>query len=114
MKVGLRIFSATDISSFLACPHTATLKQAESRGEVKKPFFNDPAVDLLRRLGQEHEQKHLHSLERDGLKVVKLDHDIRWTEGAAETVKAMQRGAEVIYQGVFLDSDRSEERRAGK
>ena len=99
------MFSATDISSFLACPHTATLKQAESRGEVKKPFFNDPAVDLLRKLGQEHERNHLRSLEADGLTVAKLEHDIRWNDGAVETLKAMQRGVDVVYQGVFLDSD---------
>jgi uncharacterized protein len=104
MKAGLRIFSATDISSFLACPHTATLKQAESRGEVKKPFFSDPAVDLLHKLGQEHEQKHLDKLKGGGLDVVQIDHDIRWVEGAAETTKAMQRGADVIYQAVFLDT----------
>ena len=45
------MFSATDIASFLACPHTATLARAESKGEITKPFFNDPTVDLLQKLG---------------------------------------------------------------
>ncbi len=99
------MFFSTDISTFLACPHTATLKKAESRLEVKKPIFDDPSVDLLRKLGQEHEQNYLRSLEADGLAVVKLDHDIPWADCAAETIKAMQVAADVIYQGVFLDSD---------
>ncbi len=98
------MFSATDISRFLACPHTATLKKAETRGEVKRPFFNDPSVDLLRELGQEHEQNHLQTLEADGLKVVRLNHDIPWADGATETIMAMEAGADVIYQGVFMDS----------
>ena len=98
------MFSATDISSFLACPHTATLKRAESRGEVKKPFFNDPALDLLRKLGQEHEQRYLDQLKREGQEVVQIDHAVRWTQGIAETLKAMRDGVDVIYQSVFLDS----------
>jgi predicted RecB family nuclease len=99
------MFSATDISSFLACPHTATLKQAESRGEVKKPFRDNPALDLLRKLGEEHEQRHLAKLRQDGLQIVEIDHNVRWVEGAAETAKAMQVGADVIYQAVFLDTN---------
>ncbi len=63
------VFSATDIASFLACPHTATLDRAESRNEITKPFFNDPALDLLRKLGREHEQRYLRELiEKDGLR----------------------------------------------
>src|ERR1700731_4617525 len=42
------MFSATDVTNFLACRHTATLERAESRKEIKKPFFNDPAIDFLR------------------------------------------------------------------
>ena len=44
------MFSATDIASFLGCPHTATLDRAESKDEIVKPFFKDAAVDLLRKL----------------------------------------------------------------
>jgi hypothetical protein len=53
------MFSATDIASFLACPHTATLDRAESNDEIVKPFFKNPSVDLLRKLGLEHEQRYL-------------------------------------------------------
>jgi len=45
------MFSATDVANFLACQHTATLDRAESRKEIKKPFFDDPAIELLQKLG---------------------------------------------------------------
>src|ERR1017187_2110791 len=56
------MFSATDIASFLACPHTATLDRAESKDKIVKPFFRNAAVDLLRKLGLEHEQRYLREL----------------------------------------------------
>jgi uncharacterized protein len=102
VETKLPMFSATDISTFLACPHTATLKQAEARGKLKKPFFKDASVDLLRKLGQEHEQRHLDKLKQNRLQVVQIDRNVPWADGAAETANAMQRGADVIYQGVFL------------
>jgi hypothetical protein len=45
------MLSATDIANFLACQHIATLDRAESRKEIKKPFFNDLTLELLRKLG---------------------------------------------------------------
>ena len=67
------MFSATDIASFLACPHTATLARAESKNEITKPFFKNPAVDLLRKLGLEHEQRYLRELvEKDGLAIAQI------------------------------------------
>jgi len=51
------MFSATDIASFLACRHTATLSRAESTDEIVKPFFKDAAVDLLRKLELVHEKR---------------------------------------------------------
>jgi hypothetical protein len=34
----------------LRASHTATPVHAESQNEISKPFFNDPAVDLLQLL----------------------------------------------------------------
>lgn len=96
------MFFATDISSFLACAHTATLKQAESRGEVKKHFFNDPTVETLRKLGQEHEQKYLRHLAESGLSIVEVDTQVPWATAAAETVEALRQGVDVVYQATFL------------
>src|ERR1700674_582812 len=98
------MFSATDIASFLACPHTATLARAESKGEITKPFFKNLAVDLLQRLGLEHEQRYLRELvEKDGLEVARIDLKGRWEDAVAETVRALAEGVDAVYQATFLD-----------
>ena len=98
------MFSATDIASFPACPHTATLARAESRNEITKPFFNDPALDLLQKLGREHEQLYLRELiEKHGLEVAQINTDIAWDEGVAEAVRALREGVDAAYQATFLE-----------
>lgn len=97
------MFSATDIASFLACPHTATLARAESRHEITKPFFADPAVDLLRKLGIAHEQRYLRELVERGRTVFHIDLNGRWEDAVAETGRALTEGADTVYQATFLD-----------
>jgi hypothetical protein len=45
------MFSATDVANFLACHHLLTLDRAQTAGQIKNPFFNDPGIELLRELG---------------------------------------------------------------
>jgi len=98
------MFSATDIASFLACPHTATLDRAESRKEIKKPFFDDPAIELLQKLGLEHEKQYLrHLIDAEALAVTQIDICASWQEAVSETIRAMRSGAPAIYQATFLD-----------
>jgi uncharacterized protein len=98
------MFSATDIASFLACPHTATLDRAEARDEITKPFFNDPALDLLRALGFEHEQRYLRELaEKDGLNVAQIDVKGSWNDGVVATNEALRDGRDAVYQATFLN-----------
>jgi uncharacterized protein len=98
------MFSATDVASFLACQHIATLDRAEKRKEITKPFFNDPTIDLLRKLGLGHERQYLRQLaEKDGLAVVRVNVENSWDAAVAETVQAIRRGADAIYQATFLD-----------
>ncbi len=98
------MFSATDIASFPACPHTATLARAESRNEIAKPFFNDPALDLLRALGFEHEQRYLRELaEKNGLKVARIDVKGSWKDGVEATNQALREGFDAVYQATFLN-----------
>jgi len=99
------MFSATDIASFLACPHTATLDRAESRKQVRRPFFENPTVELLQNLGLEHEQRYLHQLvERDGRSVVTIELDGSWENAAKTTLEAMRRGADAVYQATFFEA----------
>jgi predicted RecB family nuclease len=98
------MFSATDVASFLACQHTATLDRAESRKEIEKPFFDDPAIELLQKLGLEHEKQYLrHLIDNEVLAVAQIDVDVSWHEAATETIRAMRSGAPAIYQATFLD-----------
>src|ERR1043166_9755212 len=67
------IFSATDLSNFLACPHLTLLKHRTALGGPKPRQFPDPGIDVLRQRGLEHEQKFLAGLqERGALRIVDL------------------------------------------
>lgn len=98
------MFSATDVANFLACHHTATLGFAESRKEIKRPFFNDPSIDLLQRLGLEHEKRYLqHLIDEQGRAVTEIDLDAPWEQSAAQTIGALQQGAPAVYQATFMN-----------
>src|SRR5256885_11490381 len=97
------MFSPTAIANFLACQHLTALNRAEDAGEIKRPFFADPGLDLLVRLGLAHESSYLRQLaEAEHLQIASIATDISWTDAAAATVDAMRAGAEVIYQAAFL------------
>jgi predicted RecB family nuclease len=101
------ILSATDLVGQLECEHLTQLERRAALGEVARPLRDDPSLDLLSSLGDEHE---LHQLERyrnAGLSVALVQDsgntpaDLRRAE--AETLKAMRDGVDVIYQATFFD-----------
>ena len=47
------MFSPTAIADFLACEHISALNRAEAAGQIKRPFFADPTLELLIKLGKE-------------------------------------------------------------
>ena len=97
------MFSPTSIANFLACQHLTALNRAEAAGEIKKPFFPDPGLDLLIKLGEAHEQAYLTHLTEQGRAIVEIQTDGSRRDAAARTVEAIRGGAEVIYQASFLD-----------
>lgn len=98
-----QMFSPTSIANFLACQHLTALNRAEAAGQIKRPFFVDPGLDLLVKLGLAHEQAYLKNLaEEQGLQIAKVPSDISWKDAAEQTVAAIRNGAEVIYQATFL------------
>jgi uncharacterized protein len=100
------MLSATSIADFLACQHLTALNRAAASSKLKKPFFADPGLDLLIKLGLAHEQAHLKRLsEEEGRRVVTISTDIPWDEAAAQTVAAIRSGADVIYQATFLQGE---------
>src|ERR1043166_1712987 len=102
------IFSATDLSNFLACPHLILLKRRTALGGPRPRVFADPGVDVLRRRGLEHEQKFLAGLREGGaLRIVDLTsfssgpHGLeRLGRHAGATLGAMRGGGRVIYPGL--------------
>ena len=107
------IFSATDLSNFLACPHLILLKRRTALGGPRPRVFDDPGVEVLRRRGLEHEQKFLAGLQEGGaLRIVDLTSSSSGPHGlerlerhAGATLEAMHDGADVIYQGLLFDED---------
>ena len=51
------IYSASDLSDFLACRHLTTQEVARARGGPRPPKFDDPGAEVIRRRGHEHEAK---------------------------------------------------------
>ena len=64
---GKLVFSATDLSNFLGCPHLTLLSRRTALGGPKPPYFGeDPGLKVLQQRGLEHEQKYLASLQTAG------------------------------------------------
>jgi uncharacterized protein len=105
---GQLIYSAGDLTGFLACDHLTQLEIARCRGELEKPHRVDELLDLLAEKGQAHETAFKEQLEAEGRRVVSIeqakDRSLENLEdAAARTVVAMQAGADVIYQAVLFD-----------
>jgi predicted RecB family nuclease len=99
------MFSPTSIANFLACHHLTALNRAKAAGQIKKPYFADPGLELLIKLGHAHEQSYLKLLTERGLRVLEITTDTSRREAAARTAEAIRSGAEVIYQATFLDNE---------
>ncbi|MFY9621212.1 MAG: TM0106 family RecB-like putative nuclease [Pyrinomonadaceae bacterium] len=97
------MFSPTSIADFLACQHLTALNRAAAAEQIKRPYFADPGLELLIRLGNAHEQKYLAELAEQGLTIVEIPTDGSRRDAAAATIEAIRSGADVIYQPVFLD-----------
>ncbi len=104
------VLSPTDLTRHLACAHLTTLDLAAARGELAAPKFDDEALDLIFRLGLEHEVNYLDLLQQRHVDVVVIpekdphdpDRDLDVSIRAQLTVEAMGAGAQVIYQATFL------------
>ncbi|HET9498417.1 MAG TPA: TM0106 family RecB-like putative nuclease, partial [Candidatus Limnocylindria bacterium] len=107
---GRPVYSASDLVGFLACEHLTALERAALAGLVERPHLDDPELDVLRRRGEQHEERYLETLEAEGRSVIRIaldgsisDHGEQLRAAAAETEHAMATGADVIYQATFFD-----------
>ena len=90
--------SATDLSAHLGCNHLTQLSLRVARGELKRPYYNDPTFDVLRDKGNEHELEYLEHLKAQGLSVVEFSDYTATPDG---TLAAMVQGVDVIFQATL-------------
>jgi len=97
------VLSPTDLAKHLACPHLTMLDLQESRHEIPPPREVDEALDLIFRLGLDHEKAYLAKLRDAGRTIVEIPESADLGARVRLTEEALRSGAEVIYQATFLD-----------
>lgn len=90
--------SATDLVNFLGCKHLTELDRSLFLGEISAPDFYDPAHELLKQKGLEHEKAYEQSLIKQGYSVYKLEE-----LSNTATLKAMKAGYDYILQAGLYD-----------
>ncbi len=91
--------SASDITSFAACAHKTALDAQVAQGKRKRPPpYPDIAAELLRERGIAHEAAYLARL-RETRAVEEIP--VNAPDAGQRTLEAVQRGADVIYQGTL-------------
>lgn len=103
------IVSATDLVGFLECGHLTTLELGRMDELWERPHQRtDPEVVLLQERGDAHEQAYLERLRAEGRTVHVGTKDglttrDRLRAAEADTIAAMRRGVDVIYQATLFD-----------
>jgi len=105
---GCFVYSASDLNDYLECKRLTELEALVARKRLLRPDPQDERGELIRRKGEEHEQRHLEALiERYPGEVVQFDRAQpgveQYRRAELATLEAMQRGARVIYQATFFD-----------
>lgn len=91
--------AATDLSNHVACQHITQLNKKVARDELKRPYRNDPSLEVLEKRGREHEAAYVKFLESKGLSTI----DLRG-KGLKDTLLAMAKGVDIIVQVTLGDS----------
>ena len=89
-------FFATDLTDFLACRHLSTLERLSSHGMLKRPFTDDPMLEVLRARGLEHEAQYVATLRDSGKSVVEIAKND--PAPFAKTLTALRGGVDVVVQ----------------
>jgi predicted RecB family nuclease len=98
--------SATALSGFFECQHLTWLQLGVQRGERQLPGRNELERWLLEYRGRKHELRLLEWYRQQGLKVVELSpapagNEQALASAAQATLEALERGADVVYQGTL-------------
>ncbi len=71
-REGLQL-SASDLIGFVSCRHLTNLEHLVAQGELKRPAFRDPFLELLIQRGAIHEAQFVEHLASSGVDVVRID-----------------------------------------
>jgi predicted RecB family nuclease len=96
-------YSASDIASFLDCPHILTLDRLALEGRLDRPE-TDGYVRLIQDKGNRHELAYLEQLKASGSAVVEISNRGTLADRLAATSQALTAGPDIIYQAA-LKSD---------
>ncbi len=96
------VLSPTDLTKHLACAHVTALDLAVARDGLTAPKVIDATLELIFRLGMDHEKAYLQRLRDEGRDVVEVPEDVDLADRVRLTEDALRAGAEVIYQATFL------------
>ena len=90
------LYFATDLTNFLGCRHLTALERLAAHRLARRPFFDDPMLEILRERGLEHERSYVNHLAQSGKRVVQIDRAN--PTPFADTLAAMSQGADVVVQ----------------
>ena len=91
--------TASDLVNHLACRHLTRLDFEVASGERAAPDFRDPTVEMLREKGDAHERDYIEHLRQAGCQVTVIEGIGLDEANAADTLRAMREGHEIIVQG---------------
>lgn len=97
------LFSASDLVNFMGCPH-ATFLDLRHLGKPLGSGLDDDLAQLLQEKGLAHERAYLKRLRVEGKTIVEIDGDADLVAKAEHTRAALRQGADIIYQGAFLEA----------
>ncbi|AZO28378.1 TM0106 family RecB-like putative nuclease [Mesorhizobium sp. M1B.F.Ca.ET.045.04.1.1] len=93
--------SASDLVGHLSCHHLSVLDRAVAEGQLAKPTYWDPQLEVLRERGAVHERNFVQHLIDSGLETTRIDGVDISDAAVAATLRSMAAGTEVIVQGAL-------------
>jgi predicted RecB family nuclease len=102
-RQGAVLFSASDLVNFMGCAHATVLDLRHMRDRKVMLPEDDEHARLLQEKGLEHERAYLESLRAEGRSVIEIVGESDIAEKTERTRAALREGADVVYQGAFLD-----------
>ena len=92
------LLSASDLSTHMSCKHATFLNLQLARKVIPSPpVYDNPSLVALQQRGEEFEKDYINQLKESGKTVAEISRgDTK--EAAAQTLEAMKRGVDIIYQ----------------